>query len=101
MNVFKKLFVTRYREQVEFRHECLGDVEVIESGMVSAAGSIFAFESRKQPDWFKVSSVVLSELIKKHNAIGKWLSSGANCDRQRYVVQHRLACCKCSEKSED
>ena len=44
---------------MEFRHECLGDVEVIESGMVSAAGSILGFESRKQPDWFKVSSVVL------------------------------------------
>ena len=76
---------------MEFRHECFGDVEVIESDMVSAAGSILGFESRKQPDWFKVSSVVLSELIEKHNALfGKWLSSGANCDHQRYVVQHRL-----------
>ena len=46
-------------------------------------------ENRKQPDWFKESSVVLSELIEKSNALfSKWLSSGANCDRQRYVVQH-------------
>ena len=48
-------------------------------------------KARKQPDWFKQSSVVLSELIEKRNALfGKWLSSGANCDQQRYVVQRRL-----------
>ena len=59
---------------MEFRHECFGDVEVIESDMVSAAGSSLGFEGRKQPDWFKVSSVYISELIKKHNALfAKWL----------------------------
>ena len=61
--------------------------EVIKGSMVSVVGSILGFESRKQPDWFKESSVVLSELIEKRNALfGKWLSSGANCDCQRYVV---------------
>ena len=48
-------------------------------------------ENMKQPDWFTESSVVLSELIEKSNALfSKWLSSGINCDRQRYAVQHRL-----------
>ena len=66
--------------------------KVNKGSMVSAAGSILGFESRKQPDWFKVSSVVLSELIEKRNALfGKWLSSGANCDRQMYVQRRLVA----------
>ena len=54
---------------MECRLSVLKIWKVIESSMVSAAGSILAFESRKQPDWFKESGVVLSELIENRNAL--------------------------------
>ena len=54
---------------MECRLSVLKIWEVIESSMVSAAGSILGFESRKQPDWLKGSGVVLSELIENRNAL--------------------------------
>ena len=65
--------------------------EVIRDGMVSAAESILGWETRRQPDWFNESAPVLKELIDRRNLMfGRWLRSGRNSDRQKYVDQRRV-----------
>ena len=65
--------------------------EVIRDGFVGAAKSVLGWESRRQPDWFKENAPVLKELIDKKNLLfGRWLRSGENSDRQRYVAQRRV-----------
>lgn len=49
-----------------------------------------AWETRKQPDWFKEQGTLLKELIDRRNLlIQRSLRSGKNSDRQRYVLQRR------------
>ena len=65
--------------------------EVIRDGFVSTGESVLGWECRKQPDWFKESAPALEGLIKKRNLLfGRWLRSGRNSDRQRYVAQRRV-----------
>ena len=65
--------------------------EVIKDGLVSAADNVLGRESRRQPDWFKECGPILEELRNKRNMLfGKWLRSGRNSDRQRYIAQRRL-----------
>ena len=62
--------------------------EVIRDGMVSAAEG---WETRRQPHWFNESTPVLKELIDRRNLLfGRWLRSGRNSDRQKYVDQRRV-----------
>ena len=43
----------------------------------------------RQTDSFRESGPVLIELIDKRNLFSRWLRSGRNSDRQRYVAQRR------------
>ena len=46
---------------------------------------VLGLERRRQPDWFRESGPVLSELIDKRNLLfSRWLRSRRNSDRQRY-----------------
>ena len=59
---------------------------MIKDGLVSAADNVLGRESRRQPDWFKECGPILEEIINKRNMLfGKWLRSGRNSDRQRYI----------------
>ncbi len=61
-------------------------------GQHGAAEDVLGWETRRQPDWFRESSLVLKGLIEKRNDLfGRWLKSGRNSDRQRYVAQRRKA----------
>ena len=77
--------------------------ERVRDGLVGAAESVIRYESRRQPDWFEDNAFVLSnvfvlsnafvlrELIECRNMLfGRWLKSGSNGDRQKYVSQRRL-----------
>ena len=69
-----------------------GKWEVIRDSIAGAADDVLGWETRRQPDWFKESSSVLKGLIEKKNDLfGRWLRSGRNSDRQRYVAQQRKA----------
>ncbi len=70
-----------------------GKWEVIRDSIAGAAEDVLGWETRRQPDWFKESSLVLKGLIEKRNddLFGRWLRSGRNSDRQRFVAQRRKA----------
>ncbi len=69
-----------------------GKWEVIRDSIAGAAEDVLGWETRRQPDWFKESSLVLKGLAEKRNDLfGRWLRSGRNSDRQRYVAQRRKA----------
>ena len=56
--------------------------------MVMAAEDTLGWETRKQPDWFREKGHL--DLIERSNSLfQRWLWSGKNEDRQRYVVQRR------------
>ena len=62
--------------------------EVIRNGMVMAAEDTLGWETRKQPDWFREKGHL--DLIERRNSLfQRWLRSGKNEGRQRYVVQRR------------
>ena len=64
--------------------------EVVRNGMVNAAEITLGWETRNQPDWFKKKGSLLKELIDRRNWLfQKWLRSGLNSGRQRYVLQRR------------
>ena len=64
--------------------------EVIRGSMVDAAEITLGWETRNQPDWFKEKCSLLKELIHRRNLLfQRWLRSGRNSDRQRYVLQRR------------
>ena len=69
-----------------------GKWEVIRDSIAGAAEDVLGWETRRQPDGFKESSSVLKGLIEKRNDMfGRWLRSGRNSDRQRYIAQQRKA----------
>ncbi len=66
--------------------------ETIRDAMIDAAESTLGRESRRQPDWFKDKGTLLNKLIEERNGLfQKWLRSGRNSNRQRYVVRRREA----------
>ena len=64
--------------------------EVIRDSMVNATEITLGWGNRNQPDWFKEKGSLLKELIDRRNLLfQRWLRSGQNSDRQRYVLQRR------------
>lgn len=64
--------------------------EAIRDDMVGAAEITLGWETRKQPDWFKEKGSLLKELIDRRNLLfQRWLRSGRNSGRQKYVLQRR------------
>ena len=58
--------------------------------MVDAAGSTLGLETRIQSDWFKERDSLLKKLIDRRNLLfQRWLRSGHNSDRQKYVLERR------------
>lgn len=63
---------------------------MISDGMVDAAEIRLRWETRNQPDWFKQKGSLLKELIDRRNLLfQRWVRSGRNSDRQRYVLQRK------------
>ena len=64
--------------------------EAIRDSLVGAAEITLGWEKRNQPDWFKEKGYLLKEWIDRRNLLfQRWLRSGRNSDRQRYVLQRR------------
>ena len=64
--------------------------EVIRDGLTDAGQSVLGWENRRQPDWFKESASVLERCIEKRSMLfRRWLRSGRNSDRQKYVAQRK------------
>ena len=90
----RERFVEKVKELVEEGWDGVSSGEemweVIRASMVDAAEVTLGWEERKQPDWFKEKGDQLKEQIDKRNKLfQRWLMSGRNGDRQRYVLQRR------------
>ena len=63
---------------------------VIRDSMVEACNEFLKKGRRKQPDWFSVAESFLRPLIDIQNVLfSRWLSSGRDSDRQKYLSQRR------------
>ena len=58
----------------------------IRSALSETAQSVLGKECRRHPDWFKESSVDLDSMFEQRNELySRWLSSGKETDRMKFV----------------
>ena len=64
----------------------------LRSALTDAAESVFGFDKRRNPDWFRESTESLEHLLCKRNQLySKWLSSGRDSDKQKFLSARRSA----------
>ena len=65
----------------------------MKAALKATADSTLGYEKRRNLDWFRESPNTLEPLLQKRNRMySKWLRSGHNRDKLRFLNARRAAC---------